>query len=86
MVAAILIVVGVSKLLAPSWLRRAMMMEDNRHGPHFAAKPHCGGRSSQLFCGVLIIALGLLFLLDNLGMVESRSVLRLWPLLWSLPA
>jgi predicted membrane protein len=34
-----------------------------------------------LFGGLLIIALGLVFLLDNLGIVESRSVLGLWPLL-----
>jgi predicted membrane protein len=35
----------------------------------------------QLIGGSLIILLGVIFLLDNLNIIESRQILRLWPLL-----
>ena len=47
----------------------------------------CGGRPHLLF-GLLLVAWGALALLDSLGIVELRSVLRtFWPLLlivWGL--
>ncbi len=36
---------------------------------------------SQLFFGFIIIAFGIIFLLDNLGVVAAGDVLRLWPVL-----
>jgi predicted membrane protein len=33
----------------------------------------------QLFMGLLIIALGILFTLDNLGLADARTYLRYWP-------
>jgi predicted membrane protein len=38
-------------------------------------------RFSQLFYGLLIAAIGLVFLLDNLEMVEAHEVFRFWPVL-----
>lgn len=35
--------------------------------------------SAQLFAGAAVIGLGLIFLLDNLGFIEARTALRLWP-------
>jgi hypothetical protein len=39
------------------------------------------GAQGQVVLGVLVIALGLLFLLDNLGLIELGRVLAFWPLL-----
>lgn len=35
--------------------------------------------TSQLFAGLLIAALGVIFTLDNLGVLRARDVLRYWP-------
>ena len=35
--------------------------------------------TSQLFAGLLIAALGVLFTLDNLQILRARDVLRYWP-------
>jgi hypothetical protein len=35
--------------------------------------------TSQLFAGLLLAALGLLFMLDNLHLIDVRDVLRYWP-------
>ncbi len=39
------------------------------------------GRSPQLVLGVVIIVLGVLFTLDNLGLLDASYYLRLWPVL-----
>jgi len=39
------------------------------------------GRTGQLLTGVLIVAIGLVFLLDNLNVIGSRQLLRYWPAL-----
>src|SRR3954463_8337942 len=36
---------------------------------------------SQVFLGLGVIGLGVLFLLDNLGYIEFRDVTRYWPVL-----
>src|SRR3954470_10189547 len=45
-------------------------------------RSNSNGRSaqSQLVVGVLVIAIGTLFLLDNLGIVDLRRALAFWPL------
>ncbi|MBX7150683.1 cell wall-active antibiotics response protein [bacterium] len=35
--------------------------------------------TSQLWVGALAIAIGLVFLLDNFGLVEARNIMRFWP-------
>ena len=40
------------------------------------------GVTSQVLMGVLVIALGLLFLLDNLDIIEVRNALAFWPLIF----
>ena len=35
--------------------------------------------TSQLFAGLLLAALGMLFTLDNLQILRAREVLRYWP-------
>jgi hypothetical protein len=37
---------------------------------------------SQVVLGVLVIAMGLLFLLDNLGMIDFRRALAFWPMVF----
>jgi predicted membrane protein len=37
--------------------------------------------SFQLVVGLIVIALGVIFTLDNLGVVEASSITRLWPIL-----
>ena len=39
------------------------------------------GAAGPLFPGLLIMAVGIVFLLDNLDLVESGQVLRFWPVL-----
>jgi predicted membrane protein len=41
--------------------------------------PHAKGISSQIVLGVLVIVMGLLFLLDNLDLIEIRRVISFWP-------
>ncbi len=38
--------------------------------------PRLGGR---FLAGAILIVLGVLFLLDNLGLIEAREVIRFWP-------
>lgn len=40
------------------------------------------GLTGQVLMGVLVIALGLLFLLDNLDLIDVRSALSFWPLVF----
>ncbi|MGJ9419656.1 LiaI-LiaF-like domain-containing protein [Massilia sp. CMS3.1] len=40
------------------------------------------GATSQVLMGVLVIALGLLFLLDNLDIIHVRDALAFWPLIF----
>lgn len=40
------------------------------------------GATSQVLMGVLVIAVGLLFLLDNLDIIEVRAALAFWPLIF----
>ena len=40
--------------------------------------------SSRLAIGLFIIALGVLFTLDNLGVIEGRELLRYWPVFFVL--
>lgn len=40
------------------------------------------GVTSQVLMGVLVIAIGLLFLLDNLDIIEVRSALAFWPMVF----
>ena len=55
---------------------------DTRHFPLAAVvwPDRADGRSSLLRT-VILIALGVVFLLDNLGIFEFRQALRYWPLL-----
>lgn len=57
------------------------------HRRHYRYRGHSGGRPHIVF-GVLLVAWGVLALLDSLGLVELRDVLRtFWPLLiiaWGL--
>lgn len=47
-----------------------------------AARRADRGMTSQVLMGVLVIALGLLFLLDNLDIIEVRDALAFWPLIF----
>ena len=40
------------------------------------------GMTSQVLMGVLVIAIGLLFLLDNLDIIEVHDALAFWPLIF----
>lgn len=40
------------------------------------------GMTSQVLMGVLVIAVGLLFLLDNLDIIDVRDALAFWPLIF----
>lgn len=44
--------------------------------------PHARGVTSQVVLGVLVIALGLLFLLDNLGIVDMHRAFSFWPMVF----
>ncbi len=44
-------------------------------------KNHPSRKSTQSIVGAGIIVLGILFLLDNFGIMDARYVLRLWPVL-----
>jgi hypothetical protein len=57
-------------------------MSDEKPIPELPAKPERGSRS--LFAPIVLIAAGVFFLLDNLGMVDTlnwQAALRFWPLL-----
>jgi predicted membrane protein len=43
-------------------------------------RPH-SNRFSQLFWGLLLAAIGIVFLLDNLEVIESHEIFRFWPVL-----
>lgn len=45
------------------------------------SKAPCKGMQSQVMLGLGVIALGLLFLLDNLGIIEARQAWNFWPVL-----
>jgi predicted membrane protein len=47
-----------------------------------AARRADRGMTSQVLMGVLVIAIGLLFLLDNLDIIEVRHALAFWPLVF----
>lgn len=40
------------------------------------------GVTSQVLMGVLVIAVGLLFMLDNLGIIDAHDALAFWPLVF----
>jgi len=44
--------------------------------------PHPKSASSQVVLGLLVIAMGLLFLLDNLGFVDMHRAFSFWPMLF----
>ena len=44
-----------------------------------SVEPRRAPATSQLVVGLLVIAVGLLFTLDNLGFADAREVLRYWP-------
>jgi len=44
--------------------------------------PHPKGATSQVVLGLLVIAMGLLFLLDNLGFVDMHRAFSFWPMLF----
>jgi predicted membrane protein len=44
-------------------------------------KNHPSRTSTQFIVGAAIIVLGILFLLDNLGIMDARYVIHLWPVL-----
>ncbi|MFL6675064.1 MAG: LiaI-LiaF-like domain-containing protein [Massilia sp.] len=43
-------------------------------------RSHTRSAPNQVVLGVLVIAMGLLFLLDNLGIIDFRHALAFWPL------
>src|SRR5215217_2469009 len=47
-----------------------------------AARRSDRGMTSQVLMGVLVIAIGLLFLLDHLDIIEVRHALAFWPLVF----
>lgn len=47
-----------------------------------AARRADRGLTSQVLMGVLVIAIGLLFLLDNLDLIEVHEALAFWPLVF----
>ena len=54
------------------------------HGP-VRSEPSEGVFSARFAIGIAIVALGALFLLDSLGLIESRRILRTaWPLIFVL--
>ncbi|WP_313166870.1 LiaI-LiaF-like domain-containing protein [Massilia oculi] len=44
--------------------------------------PHAKGVTSQVVLGLLVIGMGLLFLLDNLGFVDMHRAFSFWPMLF----
>jgi len=44
--------------------------------------PHPKSATSQVVLGLLVIAMGLLFLLDNLGFVDMHRAFSFWPMLF----
>ena len=34
--------------------------------------------SGRVFAGLLVTSIGVIFLLNNLGIIEARDILRLW--------
>lgn len=42
----------------------------------------CKGMPSQVILGIIVIALGLLFLLDNLGIWDFHRAIQFWPMLF----
>lgn len=44
-------------------------------------RPRRHARASQLFYGLLIAVIGIVFLLDNLEIVEAHEVFRFWPVI-----
>lgn len=44
--------------------------------------PHPKGATAQVVLGLLVIAMGLLFLLDNLGFVDMHRAFSFWPMVF----
>lgn len=44
--------------------------------------PHPKGATAQVVLGLLVIAMGLLFLLDNLGLVDMHRAFSFWPMVF----
>lgn len=44
--------------------------------------PHPGNATTQVVLGLLVIAMGLLFLLDNLGFIDMHRAFSFWPMLF----
>jgi hypothetical protein len=42
--------------------------------------------TGRVIAGAILMALGILFLLDNLGFVDAGDVFRYWPLILTAPA
>ena len=43
------------------------------------SKPGRRGPTAQVVFGLLIVVVGILFTLDNLGLIDARDYLRFWP-------
>jgi predicted membrane protein len=61
------------------------MTRSERRAERFAARRarrawRTGSAHSQLVMGLLVIGIGMLFLLDNLGFIEIRHAITFWPL------
>lgn len=53
-----------------------------RRAARHAARSADRGVTSQVLMGVLVIAIGLLFLLDNLDIIDVHDALAFWPLIF----
>lgn len=62
-------------------MSRRNRFEDPDSAARFARRMRQRRRGAPAFLGVLLVSLGVLFLLDNLGLIEVRNLVRTyWPL------
>src|SRR2546425_9627600 len=63
-------------------MRHRSRFETPDRAARFARRMRQHRRGAPAFLGVLLVSLGVLFLLDNLGLIEVRTFIRTyWPLL-----
>jgi hypothetical protein len=63
-------------------MRHRSRFENPDRAARFARRMRQHRRGAPAFLGVLLVSLGVLFLLDNLGLIEVRTLIRTyWPLL-----
>jgi hypothetical protein len=64
-------------------MSRRYHFTDPDRAARFARRMRHRRRGAPVFLGVLLVTLGVLFLLDNLGLIEVRNLIRTyWPLLF----